>query len=129
MILQTTLCLTAAALVINFWLSMRCGKVRSAEKISVGDGGNDLLARRMRAQLNFIEQTPITLIGIGLIEMAGKGGQWLAPLGALFLLGRVCHGIGMDGAFKAGRGIGMLTGMVLQLTLVVVAVGTALGKF
>ena len=129
MILQTTLCLTAAALVINFWLSMRCGKVRSAEKISVGDGGNDLLARRMRAQLNFIEQTPITLIGIGLIEMAGKGGQWLAPLGALFLLGRVCHGIGMDGTFKAGRGIGMLTGMVLQLTLVVVAVGTALDKF
>lgn len=129
MILQTTLCLTAAALVINFWLSMRCGKVRAAEKISVGDGGNDLLSRRMRAQLNFIEQTPITLLGIGLVEMAGKGGQWLAPLGALFLLGRVCHGIGMDGAFKPGRGIGMLTGMVLQLTLVVVAVGTALGKF
>ncbi len=129
MILQTTLCLTAAALVINFWLSMRCGKVRAAEKISVGDGGNDLMARRMRAQLNFIEQTPITLIGIGLVEIAGKGGQWLAPLGAVFLLGRVCHGIGMDGNFKPGRGIGMLTGMVLQLTLVVVAVGTALGKF
>lgn len=129
MILQTTLCLTAAALVINFWLSMRCGKVRAAEKISVGDGGNELLGRRMRAQLNFIEQAPLTLMGIGLVEAAGKGGQWLAPLGALFLLGRVCHGIGMDGQFKAGRPIGMLTGMALQLVLVVVAVGTALGKF
>lgn len=129
MMLQTTLCLTAAAMVINFWLGMRCAKVRSAEKISVGDGGNDLLARRMRAQLNFIEQTPLILIGMGLVEAAGKGGQWLAPLGALFLLGRVCHGIGMDGNFKAGRGIGMLTGMVLQLTLVVVSVGAALGKF
>ena len=129
MMLQTTLCLTAAALVINFWLGMRCGKVRAAEKIGVGDGGNDLLMRRMRAQLNFIEQAPLTLLGIGLVEMAGKGGQWLAPLGALFLLGRVCHGIGMDGNFKVGRPIGMVTGTLLQLAIVVVSVGAALGKF
>ena len=128
MLLPTTLCLTAAALVINFWLGMRCGKVRSAEKISVGDGGNDLLMRRMRAQLNFIEQAPLTLLGVGLLELAGRGGVWLAPLGALFLIGRVAHGIGMDGTFKAGRAIGMLTGMVLQLAIVVVAVGASLGK-
>ena len=128
MLLPTTLCLTAAALVINFWLGLRCGKVRSAEKISVGDGGNDLLMRRMRAQLNFIEQAPLTLLGVGLLELAGRGGVWLAPLGALFLMGRVAHGIGMDGTFKAGRAIGMLTGMVLQLAIVVVAVGASLGK-
>jgi hypothetical protein len=34
----------------------------------------------------------------------------------------------MDGAFKAGRGIGMMTGAITQLTLVVVAVLTSLGK-
>ena len=128
MLLPTTLCLTAAALVINFWLGLRCGKVRSAEKIGVGDGGNDLLMRRMRAQLNFIEQAPLTLLGVGLLELAGRGGVWLAPLGALFLIGRVAHGIGMDGTFKPGRAIGMLTGMVLQLVIVVVAVGASLGK-
>ncbi len=128
MLLPTTLCLTAAALVINFWLGMRCGQVRSAEKIGVGDGGNDLLMRRMRAQLNFIEQVPLTLIGVGLLEVAGRGGMWLAPLGALFLLGRIAHGIGMDGTFKAGRPIGMVTGMLLQLAIVVIAVGASLGK-
>ena len=128
MLLTTTLCLTAAALVINFWLGMRCGKVRTAEKISVGDGGNHLLMCRMRAQMNFIEQTPLTLLAIGLVEVAGRGGSWLAPAGAVFMLGRVAHAIGMDGNFKAGRPIGMLTGMVLQLVLVVFAVGIALGK-
>ena len=128
MLLPTTLCLTAAALLINFWLGWRCGAIRSKEKISVGDGGHDLLMRRMRAQANFIEQTPLILLGVGLIELAGKGGAWLAPLGAVFLIGRIAHGFGMDGNFKAGRPIGMVTGMVLQLAIVVVAVMTGLGK-
>ena len=127
-LLPTTLCLTAAALIINFWLGMRIGKLRHVHGISVGDGGNDLILRRMRAQLNFVEQAPLTLLGIGLIEIAGKGGAWLAPAGAIFMLGRIAHAIGMDGGFKAGRGIGMATGMLVQLALVVVAVGASLGK-
>lgn len=126
--LPTSLCLMAAALLINFWLGMRCAQVRSKEGISVGDGGNELMMRRMRAQSNFIEQTPLILLGVALVELAGKGGVWLAPLGGLFLLGRIAHGIGMDGNFKAGRSIGMITGMVLQLALVATAVMTALGK-
>jgi hypothetical protein len=34
----------------------------------------------------------------------------------------------MDGNFNAGRGIGMMTSMLFQLALAVVAVLTALGK-
>ncbi len=128
MILPTTLCFAAAAALVNFWLGMRCGKVRGAEKINFGDGGNELMIRRMRAQANFMEQTPLTVILVGLLEMAGKGGQWLAPAAAIFILGRIAHGIGMDGNFKAGRPIGMLTAMLLQLVLIVVAVLTVLGK-
>ena len=130
MLLPTTLCLGAGALLINFWLAMRCGKARAANKISIGDGGNDLLMRRMRAQANFIEQVPLTLILIAAVELAGKGTWWLAPAGGVFLLGRIAHAIGMesDDGFKPGRPIGMFTGMLLQLALVVTAVLTALGK-
>ena len=128
MILPTTLCFAAAAALVNFWLGMRCGKVRAAEKIGFGDGGNELMIRRMRAQSNFIEQTPLTVILVGLVEMSGRGGQWLAPAAAIFILGRIAHGIGMDGNFKAGRPIGMLTAMLLQLVLIVVGVLTVLGK-
>jgi hypothetical protein len=127
--LQTTLCLAAAAAVINIWLMIRCGRVRAAQKIGVGDGGNEQLLRRMRAQANFIEQTPITLILFALVEEAGKGGMWLAPLGAVFMLGRVAHAFGMEeNGFKPGRPIGMLTAMLTQITLVVVAVGAATGR-
>ena len=129
MILPTTLCLAAAAAVINIWLSIRIGKLRGSEKVSIGDGGKESLIRRMRAQANFIENTPLVLILIGFIELAGKGGQWLAPVGAVFIIGRVAHGIGMDGSFGAGRGIGAMTAMLAQLGLGVVAVLIALGKF
>ena len=108
--LPTTLCLTAAALIINFWLGMRIGKLRHVHGVSVGDGGNDLILRRMRAQLNFVEQAQ-------------------DQVGAVFMIGRIAHAIGMDGGFKAGRSIGMLTGTIVQLALVVVAVGASLGKF
>ena len=65
-ILPATLCLAAACALVNFWLGMRIGKIRHAESISVGDGGNEALIRRMRAQANFIEQAPgRVLIGIG----------------------------------------------------------------
>ncbi|MEP7222059.1 MAG: MAPEG family protein [Novosphingobium sp.] len=127
-LLPTTMCLTAAGVVVNFWLTMRIGQLRQKNKIGIGDGGNELLARRMRAQLNFAEQVPLTLLLMGVVELAGKGGVWLAPLGAVFMLGRIAHGLGMDGPFKAGRPIGMFTGMITQLTLVVVAVLTSLGK-
>jgi uncharacterized membrane protein YecN with MAPEG domain len=128
MLLPTTLCLTAAALVINFWLGMRVSKLRHAMGVSIGDGGQEPIIRRMRAQANFLENVPLTLILIGAVELAGKGGAWLAPAGAVFLLGRIAHGIGMDGGFKAGRPIGMLTGLLLQLALVVVAVLASLGR-
>jgi len=126
MLLTSTLCLAAAALVINFWLGMRIGKLRQAKGVSVGDGGDELIMRRMRAQLNFVEQVPLTLILVAAVEIAGKGGVWLAPAGAVFMLGRVAHAIGMDGTFKPGRAIGMLTGTLYHLALVVVAVMASL---
>lgn len=128
MLLPTTLCLTAAALVINFWLGVRVSKLRYALGVSVGDGGQEPLIRRMRAQANFLENTPLTLILIAAVELAGKGSVWLAAAGGVFVLGRVAHAIGMDGKFKAGRPIGMLTTYLLQLALIVVAVLASVGK-
>jgi uncharacterized membrane protein YecN with MAPEG domain len=128
-LLPTTLSLAAAAAIINIWLGMRCGQVRTKEKISIGTGGSELLERRMRAQLNFAENTPWVLFLIAGIELAGKGGQWLALVGGLYMLGRVAHGLGMDGtgAFARGRMVGTLITMLSQLGLAIVAVLIVLG--
>jgi uncharacterized membrane protein YecN with MAPEG domain len=129
MLLPTTLSLAAAAAIINLWLAIRCGQVRGKAGISIGTGGNELLERRMRAQLNFAENTPWVLLLIAGIELADKGGQWLAIVGGVYMLGRVAHGIGMDGAsFAKGRMVGTLTTMLSQLGLAVVAVLVVLGK-
>ncbi|GHA00531.1 MAPEG family protein [Novosphingobium arvoryzae] len=128
MLLTTTLSLAAAAAIINFWLALRCGQVRAKAKISIGTGGNELLERRMRAQLNFVENTPWVLILIAGIELAARGGAWLAPVGAVFMLGRVAHGLGMDGGrFGVGRSIGTATTMLTQLGLAIAAVLIVLG--
>jgi len=128
-LLQTTLCLAAAAAIINFWLGNRIGMLRHRHKISVGTGGNELLERRMRAQLNFAENVPLVLILLALIEAAGKGGAWLAPVGAAFMLGRVLHGLGMDGgSMEWGRAVGTLATFLAEIGLAIVAVLIALGQ-
>lgn len=130
MLLPTTLSLAAAAAIINVWLGIRCGQVRTKQGINIGTGGNDLMERRMRAQLNFVENTPWVLILIAGIELAGKGGQWLAIVGGIFMLGRVLHGLGMDGTgiFARGRMIGTLTSLLTQAGLATVAVLIVLGR-
>jgi uncharacterized membrane protein YecN with MAPEG domain len=130
MLLPTTLSLAAAAALINIWLGIRCGQIRSREKVSIGTGGSDALERRMRAQLNFVENTPWVLALAAAIELAGKGGQWLALVGVLYMIGRVAHGLGMDGGgLEKGRMVGVLISMLTQVGLAVVAVLILLDKF
>lgn len=130
MILQTTLSLAAAAAIINFWLGIRIGRLRHELKISIGHGGNESLQRRMRAQLNFAEHVPLVLILIGLIEMTGKGGTWLAIVGSVFMLGRVLHVFGMDRASANPlRAAGVAVTLLTLLGLSVIAVLIALGRF
>ncbi|QSR18715.1 MAPEG family protein [Novosphingobium sp. KA1] len=130
MILQTTLCLAAAAAVITFWHIARIGQLRMREKVLFGDGGHDLLSRRMRAQLNFVESTPFVLILVAAIEMTGKAGPWLAIVGAVFMLGRVSHGLGMDiPKPNLLRMAGVLVTVLTLLGLSVMAVLIALGRF
>ena len=129
-VLPVTLCAAAAAAIINIWLAMRVGRMRVAHKISIGDdGAGGPLTARMRAQLNFVENTAFVLILIAAIELAGAGGQWLAIVSGVYLLARVAHGLGMDGgALARGRMVGTAVTLLTQLGLAVVAVLAATGR-
>lgn len=120
--------MAAAAAIINIWLSLRIGKVRMGAKIIHGDGGNELLMRRMRAQANFIENTPIAVILVAAIELSGHGGTWLPAVAAIFILGRVAHAFGMDKAKpNPFRTLGALCTMLVLLGLAAEAVLITLG--
>ncbi|WP_231736384.1 MAPEG family protein [Blastomonas sp. CCH8-A3] len=116
--LPLTLTMAAAAGLINLWLAIRIGQVRTSQKVSVGDGGNEFVIRRMRAQANFVEYTPFVLVLIGALECSGYAATWLWVVGVVYMIGRLAHGLGMDGgAFGIGRMIGTLTSMLTLLGL------------
>ena len=110
----------AVAALVNMWLGIRCGQVRTSAKISHGDGGNVLLQRRMRAQLNFAENAPIVLILFLGLELCGLiPDLWLAIIAAVFIFARIAHGIGMDAESDSkARMAGVLLTMLITLALV-----------
>lgn len=120
LVLPITLTLAGAATLLNVWLARRIGQVRVAAKISVGDGGNEALARRMRAQANFVEYTPFFLILLGLIELATGSPVWLWAVGALYILARLLHAFGMEGGSRL-RMIGIVSTVFILLGLSVYA--------
>ncbi len=118
MLLPITLMAVGLAAIINIWLSIRVGQVRTREKVSIGDGGNEAVVRRMRAHSNYIENTPFVLALIAAIELAMGAGNpgWLFWVVIAYFVGRVLHAFGMDG-LSAGRMIGTIATMLTLLGL------------
>jgi uncharacterized protein len=121
-ILPISLTAAAAAAIINLWLAIRCGRVRTVNKISMGDGGNDAMVAAMRAHSNFVEYTPFLLVLLALIELSLGSPMWLWAVMGVYMLGRVAHGLGMTGTLKPGREIGILITMLTLLGLAGVAI-------
>ena len=118
-----TLVSGAAAVVLNFWLGWRIAALREEYKVSVGDGGHELLLRRMRAQSNFIENAPFVLILIAALELSGANRSALGGIAIVFLATRIAHAFGMDGGERQRwRMYGMMGTMITNLALVVWAV-------
>jgi uncharacterized protein len=107
--LPVTLTIAAGAALVNLWLMARCGQARTKGGVSIGDGGDEFLIRRMRAHANFVESAPFVLVLIAALEATGGTNNWLWGLGILYIIGRLAHGLGMDGgSFAKGRMVGTL---------------------
>ena len=115
---------TAAAALVNGWLIARTGNLRRSLGISVGDGGNEALLRRMRAQANFLEHAPFFLLLVLGLELSGANRIALAVFAALFILARISHGVGMEGGERSRwRMYGMMGSTFLSIALVIWAIG------
>jgi len=76
-------------------LSLWVIKVRVSQKIASGDKGNPVMHNAMRTHANFAEYAPLALILIGFAELQGLPAMAVHILGALLLLARLMHGVGM----------------------------------
>ena len=85
----------AALLALLFLvLSWRVIQYRQAKIISLGDTGDKNLLKRMRAQANWAEYTPIALTLMLLTELRGAPEVAVHLMGIALLTGRVLHAIG-----------------------------------
>jgi len=128
-----TLLTAAAAVALNLWLGARVVRSRREHGVRIGDGGNEAVLRRMRAQANFIENAPFFLILLVALELSGGNRLALGAIAALFILARIAHPIGMDGPqLVRWRMIGMITSVTAQIALalwaVLCAVALCLGR-
>lgn len=96
-------------------LSARVVLMRGAAGTSLGDGGNPVLLRRIRAHANFAEYVPLLLLMIGFLEFSRLPAAVLHGLGATLLVARVLHGYALSftAAFKFGRMVGAALTFVL----------------
>jgi uncharacterized protein len=87
-------------------------------RVSLMDGGDERLLRRIRAHGNFTETVPMALLLIALLEQGGLATKWLWALGISLLLGRVLHATSLltNGALWSRSG-----GMVLTLAVTSIA--------
>jgi len=94
--LPVTLASAAVLGVINLWLALRIVRMRLQDEVLIGDGGDDLLAGRMRAHANLVEYAPFVLVLLALIELARGSGLVLGITALVFVLARIAHPMGMD---------------------------------
>lgn len=90
---------------------------------SLGDGGNPLMLRKIRAHANFAEYVPLLLVLIGFLEFHGEAKWVIHALGASLLLARLMHGYAF--AFTENNPVGRTGGASLTLVVLLAASGLA----
>ncbi|MBT8139583.1 MAG: MAPEG family protein [Gammaproteobacteria bacterium] len=82
-------------------ITLRVGGYRMRNKISLGDGGDAELLKRIRAHANFVETVPMAIFIIAVMELSGAGTGILHALGLLLVLARLSHYLQVAGFVKA----------------------------
>ena len=108
---KITLLFTSLHVLLLLCLLAPISRHRHRLRIGIGDGGDAALQRKIRVHANFIENAPLALLMLGLLEMAGVAATWLWWFGAALLLGRVMHAIGFSR--RAGYSFGRFYGTAL----------------
>lgn len=99
--------------IIQIPMTVAVGMLRVKTGIQFMDGGSQTLLRVMRAQANFTETVPITLLVMAAAEYTGTSAALLWAGGSSLLLGMIVHYIPVA---KYGWGNGRAAGLLLTIT-------------
>jgi uncharacterized membrane protein YecN with MAPEG domain len=88
---------------------------RRGHGVSLGDGGDEVLLRRIRGHGNFAEYVPLILVMMGMLELGGQKPMLLHGLGITLVVARLLHGVSLSFTekWKFGRFYGTLLTFIL----------------
>ena len=111
-------------------LAFRVGSRRGRLQISMGDGGDPQIVVDNRRHLNFVEHVPMAVILMGIVELNGAPKLWLYIIGAVVVIARILHPIGLNaqGMGHPFRTIGAMLTMLSTVTLVGIALWQVLSR-
>ena len=107
-------------------LAARVIRYRRANLISLGDGDDKILLRRVRAHANCAEYAPIGLLLLACAESLSGHPFLLHVVGSMLLVGRVLHAYGVSGP-KMNLRL-RTAGMVLTFLAIVGGVIATIGQ-
>jgi hypothetical protein len=107
----------SALLIVRLTLSVI--KLRRKNRVSVGDGGNEVLQLAIRAHANAVEYIPITLMLLFMLELNGAPKLLVHILGVTLLIGRVLHAMGLPANDLRRRVLGMQITIYLLIGLAI----------
>lgn len=97
-------------------LYARVSQRRLAMKIGAGTGGDAELEQRVRAHANLVENAPLALILLLLVEQQGAAPVVVHAFGVAFVVSRVLHAQGISSTM--GRSTGRFYGSVGTLLVI-----------
>ena len=98
-------------------LAVRVMLHRRSAQVSVGDGGDESLALKVRTHGNASEHVAAFLVGLFMTAAMGSSAFLVHALGASFTLGRLLHAFGLSTSVMAARALGMLLTWVPMLVV------------
>lgn len=103
-------------------LGFGVGSLRGKTGISLGDGGNRALIVANRRHMNFVENVPLILVLMAMVELNGAPKMWLHVMGGVLVAARMVHpfGIDPDNMKMVSRFIGALGTMLVLLASAVI---------
>lgn len=106
-----------AGLLALLFLALSARVVQGRSEVSLGDGGDPMLLRRIRGHANFAEYVPLILLMMLMLESSGMPVWVVHAMGATLVVARGLHGIALSFTqkWKFGRFYGTLLTFILLL--------------
>ncbi len=101
------------------YLSVQVIQGRFRAKVSVGDGDDKALRKRIRVQGNCAEYAPIGLLLLAMAEIQGAPVWVVHLLGLMLLVGRILHAVGLG--LTPQNILMRQSGMALTLLMLILA--------